>query len=200
VLSTPESRKTVRTLQCSTHRPPHQSRHRHPGHPRPQNGRLGTAASPDRCAASAWQPSGKPGHSFRELDRRHPQPDRRHALSRDWRGEAWWPIQDREPSVEEDRSPTPGSLRSLPHPPAANPLGSRGRWDGIPRPCPALGLCPQSLPCAREGGGCARNLSLPSTYHRTLHNAGRAKTPRHGVSFLPDQQVADGVWIHVPRC
>ena len=30
--------------------------------------------------------------------------------------------------IETARSPRPGSLRSLPHPPAANPLGSR--WDG----------------------------------------------------------------------
>src|SRR5215218_5626836 len=29
------------------------------------------------------------------------------------------------PTVARDRSPTPGSLRSLTHPPAANPLGSR---------------------------------------------------------------------------
>ena len=44
-------------------------------------------------------------------------------------------------------------LRSLPHPPAANPLGSGGDGEGIrPPPLPS-GLCPQSLPCARGGGG-----------------------------------------------
>ena len=34
--------------------------HRQHRPPRRQNGRLGTAASPDRCAASAWQPSASP--------------------------------------------------------------------------------------------------------------------------------------------
>jgi hypothetical protein len=49
------------------------------------SGRLATAASPDLFAASAWQPSAKPGHSIRALDRRHPRSDRCRALSSDRR-------------------------------------------------------------------------------------------------------------------
>ena len=51
--------------------------------------------------------------------------------------------------------PKRASLRSLRHPPAANPLGSRWGWGGDTATIspPASNRCRQSLPCARGGGG-----------------------------------------------
>ena len=45
------------------------------------------------------------------------------------RGAAWLAPRVRDPAVEQGRSPKRVPLRSLPHPPAANPLGSRWRGD-----------------------------------------------------------------------
>ena len=67
----PRKAGNVRHLRWPVHSPRHQSRHRHPRPPRRHNGRLDTAASPVRCAASAWQPSAKPGRCCLEPDRRH---------------------------------------------------------------------------------------------------------------------------------
>jgi hypothetical protein len=54
-------------------------------------------------------------------------------------------------TVERDRSPRAESLRSLPHPPAANPLGSRwGEGVGI-RPPWSRTQVPASEPPARQG-------------------------------------------------
>jgi hypothetical protein len=87
-LSARERRGNVRSPQWPARSALHQSRRPHPGQPRPHNGRLDTAASPDRCAGSAWTPSAKPGRCFREPNRRRPITNRRHACSRDRRGEA----------------------------------------------------------------------------------------------------------------
>jgi hypothetical protein len=68
-----------------------------------------------------------------------------------------WPcVPERSPRSERAQSPTPGSRRSPPHPPAANPLGSR--WGSGGNPVPTIvpsstGLCSKSLPRARGGGG-----------------------------------------------
>jgi hypothetical protein len=58
--------------------------------------------------------------------------------------------------------PERGPLRSLLHPPAANPLGSR--WRGglaASITSPSSVLCLQRFPCARGGGGGERCVPLP---------------------------------------
>ncbi len=84
------------------------------------------------------------------------------SVARAFRSCCWWHL----PRVNvwvvaRERTGNPNGVRrrSLPHPPAGNPLGSRRGWGGHPAANIASlwnGLCPRSLPCAR--GGESRNI------------------------------------------
>ena len=147
-------------------------------HPRRHNGRLDTAASPDRCAGSVWKPYAKLGRCFLEPDRGRPRTDRRHTLSCDRRSEEWWPGA-RAPSVERGRSPRAGSPRSLAPPsPTVTPLRSWWRWGGD---MTVALISSVSALCHRWGLAGARGCRAGHGDHATCHGSWRRSGGRSGV-------------------
>jgi hypothetical protein len=75
-----------------------------------------------------------------------------------------WPRSVLPDGLRQRRGPKRVRLRSLPHPPAANALGSRWGWGGrsvantvsLPN-----GLCPRTLPCARGEGVGPNMVTMP---------------------------------------